>query len=486
MPSPLPHPWRLPRAFCLALLVAGCSTSPVDLRDALHAVEPSAAWSQSGGPLDAQARDTRWLQWMDDPRLEQLMAEALAGAPDLRTARARLQESRARADLALSVPGPSLDASTSAARSRTSRAAGVGGTGNVFDAGFDASWEIDLFDRQHFGIEAAQADLRASEADLDDARVTLLAEVARLYSAIAVLQVRVEVAQRALDSQAGIARTADWRASAGTGSRLDALQAKAVADQTRAQIHALINTQAQTRQALAVLAGKTPEALDARLADALPVPRVPDRLAIGIPADTLRQRADVRAAEAQLLAGFARSEEARAAMMPTLILSGTLGLQALSLGALTGGQAGVASLGAAFAGPIYDSGSRLAQWHIQNAIQQQAAVAYEQTVLNALSDVEAALVALRSAQARADALTASVDAAREAARLAGISHDAGLVDFDTVLNAQRTLQTVEDSLAVAQGDALAALIRLYKGLGGGWDTGAPSPDPTSTVTESRS
>jgi len=375
----------------------------------------------------AVAAPAAWWRNFNDPLLEGLVAEAVAAAPDVRTALARLAEARARRDLAVAQRRPSLALGATATRSRGSAAAGGSGrTRELFDAGFDASWEADLFGRLRSGAEAAEADWYASAASLADARVSLMAEVARRYFEIGVLQRRVAVAEAALRSQQGVAELAEWRARSGLASQLESLQARATLEQTRAQLPALSSALAQARQGLAVLLGKPPAALEERLAAMLPLPQpgtpAGADVALGIPADTLRQRADVRAAGLQWLAEAARTEQARAALAPRLTLSGSLGVQALTLGALTGGQATTAAVAAAMTATLFDGGRLHATWQAQGAAQERAAVAYERTVLEALADVEGALVALRHARERSATLAASAGHAREAAQLARIGY----------------------------------------------------------------
>lgn len=471
-------------AMALALLMAsGCAARLEPLPDDVASRVP-ASWSGTSSAMPAAPRENRWSLWMADPLLDALMNEALQAAPDLRTAEAKLAQARAQRDLAQAERRPSLSASASASRQRSSGETSTGATRNLYEAGFDASWEADLFGRLGAGVAAAEADLHSSMANLDDVHVTVLAEVARLYCEIAVLMQRTAVAESSVETQRGVTELAEWRARAGLGSELDALQSEATLEKTRAQLPVLSNTLTQTRQSLAILIGQPPAALDARLGATIALPRLPEQLAVGIPADVLRQRADVRAAEQQFVAEAARTAQARAALLPQLTLSGSLGLQALTLGALTGGEATTTALAAAVSSPLLDGGRLRAQWRAQAAVQQQAAVAYEQAVLNALADVEAALVELRTARERSTTLSTAADRAREASRVARIGYQAGLTDFSDVLTAEQSQLSIEDSLATAQGDALAAVIRLYKGLGGGWDTSRERTPPSDTTGDS--
>lgn len=451
-----------------ALAAGGCASldHPGPAPAPPPAAEVPPSWHSGGAEVDRGTGRARPAAWFRTPLLDALMAEALQSAPDLRTAQARLAESRARRALAEAQFSPSV--SWSGGMSRSDGGGGAGGSRSVYDAGFDASWEIDASGRLAAGARAAEADEQAAAAALEDARVTLLAEVARRYAEIAVLQQRLALAERSLQNQQALAEVAGWRTASGLASSLDLAQARTALEQARAQIPALRATLAQARQSLAVLVGRPPAALESRLDGPLAWPELPDRPVVGVPADALRRRADVRQAERQFLAEVARTEQARAAMRPRLSLSASLGWQALTLSALTGGQAAAASLAAQVGGTLFDGGRLRAQWQVQGAAQERAAVAYEQAARAALADVEAAITAWQGAQQRAARLAEAAAAARDAAELARVGYRSGLTDVTRVLETERSLQSIEDSLAGSRGDAWAALIRLYKGLGGAW------------------
>jgi NodT family efflux transporter outer membrane factor (OMF) lipoprotein len=240
---------------------------------------------------------------------------------------------------------------------------------------------------------------------------------------------------------------------------------------------------AEAEHRLAVLLGLTPAGLHNELATEAPIPSVPQQVAVGIPADTLRQRPDVRAAERNLAAETARLGKAMAARYPSFSLSGSLGLSAsaLSLGALASSDAVSRSLLTTLTAPIFDRGRIRQQIEIQDAVQEQALVSYETVVLTALKDVEDALVSLANSRLRQEALTQAVEAARNAALLARQRYTVGITDFQTVLDTERTVLTVEDSLVSTEADGTTALVQLYKALGGGW-----SPDVASAPQKGHS
>jgi NodT family efflux transporter outer membrane factor (OMF) lipoprotein len=411
---------------------------------------------------------SQWWQRLNDPLLSGLIEEALQASPDLRTAQARLREARARRTVAAAAQYPSVTASGGASRSQSSEEVGGGDTRNFFSAGFDANWELDVFGGVRRGVEAAEADLAASLASLEDTQVSLASEVALNYVEVRTRQILLGIARDNLASQSETLQLTEWRAQAGLVSSQDVEQARSNREQTRAQIPLLETSLAEAEHALDILLGKTPGTLHARLAAPRELPALPDQIAVGIPADTLRQRPDVRAAERRLAAETARVGVAEAARYPSFNLSGSIGLEALTFGALGSSDAVASSLFAGIAGPLFDAGRLRAQVEIQDAVREQARVAYEQTVLVALRDVENALVALVRNRERVEALANAVESVRNAAQLARQRYSAGLIDFQSVLDSERSVLLLEESLASARATGVQALIRLYKALGGGW------------------
>ena len=257
-----------------------------------------------------------------------------------------------------------------------------------------------------------------------------------------------------------------WRVQAGLAAALDGEQARQALAQTSAQIPALRSSLAQTQHALAVLTGQTPQAMQA-LAVA-PMPQPPQTLALALPADTLRQRPDVQAQEHKLQAALANLSAQERANFPSLRLSGSLGVSALAVGALTNGASVARSIAASLAAPLFDGGSNRAQIQGQKAAVEQSRQAYRATVLAALQEVEDALVQLHSDQERLGHLATAADAAANAQLLAQQRYDSGLVDFRTVLESERTLLSSQDSLASGQAAVSNDYIKLFKVLGGGW------------------
>lgn len=459
-------------ALLAGLGLAGCAAVGPDY--APPVTEVPAGWNRLDAVTGTVARDqapgdlSQWWQGLNDPLLSELVDEALRSSPDLRSAQARLREARARRTVAASARFPGVTASAGASRSESSEQVGNGDTRNYFSAGFDASWEADVFGGVRRSIEAAEADLESSRANLQASRVSLAAEVASSYIEVRAQQILLEIARVNLETQSETLQLTDWRAQAGLVSTQDVEQARSNREQTRAQIPALETSLAQAEHTLDNLLGRVPGTLHARLATAVELPVIPAQIAVGIPADTLRQRPDVRVAERTLAAETARVGVAEAARYPAFNLSGSIGLEALTFGALGDSGAATSSLFAGITAPVFDAGRLRAQVEIQDAVRERAQVAYEQAVLVALQDVENALVELARNLERGEALSNAVDAARSAAELARQRYSAGLIDFQSVLDSERSVLVLEESYARNRTNGVQALIRLYKALGGGW------------------
>ncbi len=465
---PPASPYHRPRrtamalpALALALVLAGCSSLQPHSAD-VPAVPVPAGWSAAKAGTVATPL-AQWWGRLGDPELTALITEALAANTSVRSAQAALQQSRVLVDVQTAGTVPQIGASASAQRSRSS-----GSTGNTFSTGFDASWEPDVFGRLRAGVTATEADARAAEASLADVQVSLAAEVAVNYIELRGLQQRLQIARSNLASQQETLQITQWRLQAGLTTSLVTEQARAAAEQTAAQVPALQSSLAQSRHSLAVLTGQAPAALDARLAAAAPVPTAPNDLALDIPAQTLRQRPDVRAAEHRVAAAVARVAQAYAARYPDFSLSGSLGLRALTLGTLTAGNSVASALAASLSASLFDGGAAKAQVRSQQAALEQVRVGYEAAVLTALKDVEDALVALQGDNERLARLQAAADAAANAALMAQQRYSSGLIDFATVLETQRTQLSAQDSVATTVASVAADHVRLYKALGGGW------------------
>lgn len=449
-----------------ACLCIGCATP--ELKYSSPALGAPSAWHNASAQdrMSGTTAQVAWWRGLGDDLLAGLVDEALRVNSDLAAARGRLREARARRLLAGAERWPTLGASAGASRSRASEDSG-GATRSLYSAGFDAAWEPDIFGGIGHGIDAAQADQERARANLDNAYISLAAEVALNYIELRAYQGRLAIARSNLAIQAETLQIAEWRAQAGLVTALDVEQARASLEQTRAQLPSLETGLAEARHRLAILLGKAPGELNARLDAPGTIPAIPDRMVLSIPADTLRQRPDVRAAERSLAAETARLGVAESNRWPSLTLSGSLGLDAATLGGL-GGDAASGALLAKFAGSLFDAGRLKYRVEIQDAVREQAEKSYASIVLSALEDVENALVGLANGRRRQAMLRDAARAAGDAARLASQQYQAGLIDFQSVLSTQRSLLAIQDSLKSGEADTAAALVRLYKALGGGW------------------
>lgn len=454
-------------ALLLPLLLGSCVSAK---RQTSEFTAPSKWNSTSAkpGPLNTAAL-TRWWSRFNDTTLSRLIDEALQTSPDVRTASARIEESRARLGAERSTLFPQITGSTAGSATRSDdRSANVISNRESYTASIDASWEIDLFGKLRQNLNAADADLAQVIANYEGAQVSLAAEVADAYTTLRSAQTQLAVYESNVAAREDTTQITRWREQAGEGTTFETQQAASTLEQARANIPQLKQTIEQTKNRLALLSGRTPGSLDSLLAASRPIPQPPSMLATGIPADTLRQRPDVRAAERALEAAVARTKSAEREQLPSLTLSGSIGLEALTSGTLFSPQSAAANAAGQLMAPIFNAGRIRQNINIQSAQEKQALIAWEKAVLTALSEVENALIAVQRTSERLRTLDSAVVSAQEAEKLAADSYQAGQIDLLQVLDAQRTLLTLEEQQAVARGNQTSAHISLYKSLGGGW------------------
>jgi outer membrane protein, multidrug efflux system len=368
---------------------------------------------------------------------------------------------------------PTVDVSGSGERSRSSGSLGSSGGGslygNLFSAGTDASWELDIFGGLRRSLEAASANLGAQEENLNDVLVTLLSEVAVNYVDARTYQARIAAVSGNADAQAETLKIIEWRKQAGISDELAVQEARYNLENTRSQIPPLRTSLEAAMNRIAVLLGEQPGAVHVFLKDPEGLPLVPASVAVGIPADMIRRRPDIRKAERDLAAQTARVGVAVADLYPKFTLSGALGFTSLSTGSLFSSDSRTLSGLGGVTAPVFHGGALRQNVEIQSALQEQAAVTYESTLLTALEEAENVIVAYAEEQARRDALIGAEDAAKKAVVLAEGKYEAGLTNFITVLDAQRSLLTFQNQLAESKGKVVSNLIKIYKALGGGWE-----------------
>jgi len=449
-----------------ALALAACTTVGPDYR-APEAASLAVPEAYAGPAGTEPAQDlSRWWEQFDDPLLTRLVGEASAGNLDLAVSSARLTQAREALVQARAGLVPTVGASGGASRS-----VGDGNDRTSFNLGADASWEVDLFGRIRRGVEAAGADAEGAYYDREALRTAIAGEVATNYIGARLTQERLAIARDSLAIADDNLQIAQWRVQAGLASSLDSEQARSARASTAASIPSLETSFASATYRLAVLTGRAPGALTADLMQAQPIPEGPEQIATGIPADTLRQRPDIRSAERSLAAATARVGVAEAQLYPGLRLSGSIGTAAFSLGGLF--EAITGSILGGIDQTLFDGGRLRSQLRSQQAATEGALATYRQSVLTALEDVENALVQLQSARQRQEQFAIAFDAANNSAILARIQYRSGLTDFQTLLAQERSLLSARDGLAGSRGDEAQALVQLYRALGGGWDASAP-------------
>lgn len=448
-----------------AAMLAGCAVGP-NYRPpsvAALAVPPQYHYADSNSAAQNAAQLASWWQQFDDLTLTTIVNQAIAQNLDIAVAISRLRQAREGVVQARSELLPTVTGSAQAGRNFNSSAKDT----NSFSAGGNASWEADLFGGIRRNIEASKADAQSAGYDLASVRISIIAEVATNYIQARLAQQRLANARdnlRYADENLEIAR---WRVQAGLVSSLDAEQARTQRAQTAATIPTLESNFAAAANRLAVLTGQAPGALAATLDQPKPIPTAPQNVAVGIPADSLRQRPDVRGAERSLAAATARIGVAQAQLYPGLRITGNIGTAALTPGGLF--DVVTAGLFSTLTQTIFDGGRLRSQVRSQRAVAEGAFSTYRQTVLTALEDVENGLVALRSAKDRHAQFAEALDAANNTAILARSQYRAGLTDFQTLLTSEQALINARDGFATSSADQALAIVQLYRALGGGWD-----------------
>lgn len=423
------------------------------------AVKSTTANVKVAAPTTRAPVQAAWWQKFNDPLMTALIQEALQANPDMQTAQANLRSARAQLVIANANLLPSLSTGGSVSRS---------GGRDSYGANLDASWEADIFGGNRLASNAAAADVKASQAGLEDVKASLAAEVANAYVSLRLAQAKLAVAKNSLASRNETARLIQIKQQAGISSGLELEQAKLSLGQQEAQIPSLENSVTQAQHALATLTGKAPEALLTRLTSVEPIPSASIQLANNIPANALRQRPDLRQAEYQIQAASLRVGEAKTNLYPSFNLSGALSLSSLSVADFLSGTSIARSLLGSISAPLFDGGKLKQQVEVQDAARQQAIAAYQKTLLGALQDVADAYSTLNAVQTQQPTLANNVELAKSAERLAQLSYDAGTGDFSDVLEAQRNVLTAQDSVVSAQAEQSQALISLYKAVGGSW------------------
>ena len=448
-------------AQCSALLMLGGCESLATQGPQATAVAVPPSWSTAPAAGLALAR---WWTHFGDARLDALVDEAMQHNVDVLRARATFRQSLALRDQAAAALWPTLDATVEAQRG----ASGDEAMRTRQQAGLDARWAIDVFGSTRAALRASTALAEASAATLDDVRAVIVADVVVGYIAIRGAQAREAIARESAAIREDTLQIARWRAQAGLATALETEQATADLAQALAQRAQLAGEVAVRTHALAVLTGAPPAALGERLARVEAVPTLQGDIAAGIPAEVIARRADIVAAARRLDAAIAAVAQADAARLPGVQLNGSLGVSALSVGGLTDGDALTRALLASISVPMFDGGARRAVVRAREAERDGAIADLTSAVLLALQDVEDLLSSSQADALRLTRLREAAAAANVAAVLARQRYGAGLIDFLTVLDTQRTELATADAVASASTDLGIDHARLYAALGGGW------------------
>ena len=467
-----------------AVALAGCAVGP-DYHPPKARAPANWSEAQLGGTTNSAATVVEWWKTFNDPVLNSLVERAVAANYDLRIAEGRLHEARALRAGALFDLGPKIDGSagyTDVRQSRNSLPFNTSGplgstiTSNylfqtdLYDAHFDASWEIDVFGGKRRALQEANALLASVEEDRRDVLVSVLAEVVRNYVDVRNFQQRLAIANKNIAAQQDAVDIARARFHAGLASELDAKEAEVLLATTQSQVPTFEESLKQAVHRLGVLIGKEPGALLDELSTTAPIPVPPPEVPVGLPSDLLRRRPDVRRAERQLAAATANIGVQTAELFPKFSLTGAAGFQSLSAFDWFSGGSKYWSAGPTVTWRILDLGNVRSQIRTANAQAQQSLAMYDKTVLTSLEDVENAVVAYSKEQVRHRSLQEAVDASRSAVEISNELYKNGLTSFLNVVDAERSLYQAEDELVQSERTVTVNLVALYKALGGGWQT----------------
>ncbi|MBN2588817.1 MAG: efflux transporter outer membrane subunit [Sedimentisphaerales bacterium] len=456
-------------ALYMIVLISGCSPVGPDYEPPKTQVPQNWHAPLESG-ITAEQFDpntlTKWWTMIDDPMLTDIIERAIANNLDLKIAIERIRESRARRAITEASLYPSFNSSGSATKSRSRN---VSNTTSHYSANFDAGWEMDFFGGLRRSVEAANADLQASQENMYNTLVSLLSEVALNYVEIRTYQARINSVQSSIDLQNETYQLTLWRNEAQLIDELTVQQALYNLESSRSQIPSLRAGLEQSMNSLALLLGEEAGKLQEELQKVEPIPNAPENIAIGVPADVIRRRPDIRSAELSLAAQTARVGVATAQLYPSFTLNGSLGLDATSLSNISSGT-WTLSGGPRFSWPVFDAGAIKQNINVQSALVDESLLQYKSVVLSAFKEVEDGLISYVQEQQRRNNLRAAAQAAQSAVQLATQKFEVGLTDFTTVLDTQRSLLSFQDQLAQSDGMVTSNVIRLYKALGGGWES----------------
>jgi NodT family efflux transporter outer membrane factor (OMF) lipoprotein len=458
------------------LFVSGCMVGPNYVRPPAQVADQ---WMEVGAPeIKAEAADySEWWAIFGDPVLDELVDLAYQQNLPLQIAGVRILQTRAQLGIAVGTFFPQLQ-ELGGSFTRTHSSEKTAQTRelpfferdfNQWDFGFDAAWELDFWGKFRRGIESANANALASIANYDDVLVSLVAEVAAVYVNLRTLEERLRLALNNVQIQERSLQIVDVQFQNGAVTELDVQQATSLLKNTESLIPEFEARIRQTQNALSVLLGQPPRSLNDLLGGPQPIPAPPPEVAVGIPAELLRRRPDIRRAEREMAAQSAQIGVAKAVLFPAISISGAIGFTAEDIDDMFQGRSFEAFGGPAFNWPVLNYGRLTNNVRVQDARFQELVVNYQNTVLVAAQEVEDALIGYLRAQDQATFLAEAVAASERAVELSLIQYRDGAIDYQRVLDSQQGLVTDQDNLAVTQGNIVLNLVSLYKALGGGWE-----------------
>jgi NodT family efflux transporter outer membrane factor (OMF) lipoprotein len=453
----------------LVLFAAACAAVGPDYEAPQRELPASWRQARTTGLADGAPLEAEWWRTLNDPVLTELVEQALRQNLDLRASLARLDSARALRGVAAADQWPSLDVRGSFEDRQDSRNTPFGAfipRTNIHALGVDAAWELDLWGRVRRSIEAAEGELGASEADVRGARLTVAAEVVASYVDLRSAQRRLQIAQENLALQQRTLGLVQARRDAGLVVERDVAQAATNVESTRSRLPSLEAQAIVAQNRLAVLLGKAPAELPPALNTPGTLPTPPVTIAVGVPTDLLRRRPDVQAAERRFAAEVARIGVAEAERYPRFTLGGTLGLAANSADDVFTKGSDVVAFGPSVRWNLFDGGRLKQRVRSLEARAEAAQIAWEQTVLLALEEAENAMTRFVREQVRRDSLQRAATQAGRAVELAQTQYGAGLSDFQTVIDSERTVASIEDDLVASEAAVASSMVALFKALGG--------------------
>ncbi|WP_426232665.1 efflux transporter outer membrane subunit [Pseudomonas sp. TWP3-2] len=478
---------RLTLSALLAVGLTACTVGPDFEKPATTQI---SEWAKPAKSAPSQAvsepMNERWWEVFKDPQLSALTQRALSSNLDLKRASSRLQQSRAARQVITAERYPNSAATGSYGRKRNSGKglndpSGHDGDSafNLWDAGFSASWELDFWGRVRRETEAADANLEVAENDRRGVLLAVLADTAQNYIQLRGVQNTRAVTEQNLDVARHSLKLSQLRLNDGVATDLDVAEAAAQVAAIESRLPALEQRQSQLINAISLLMGEPPQALAKQLSTDAPVPQSPPQVAIGLPSQLAERRPDIRQAEAALHAATANIGVAKGDFYPRITLSGNLSSQAMQLSDFGSWGSRAFGIGPQFSLPLFDGGRLRGVLQLREAQQQDAAIAYQQTVLRAWHEIDDQLTAYNASQRRRDSLAEAVRQNQIALRTAQQQYVEGVVDFVNVLTVQSALLATQEQWVESSTGVSLAMVGLYRALGGGWESVYPVDAPAT-------